>query len=133
MADFFNFNFNFPFGMNSWFMPNWSFPMFYQPFQMPSFNMFSWFNPFSFSLNNPFVSPSLSVFSDFSNSYPDYSANTDTFVKSKPSVDYSKDSLKLNGYNAFKGEKLEVPANGDVYMRLLEPVKVDLTNGWIFE
>jgi len=34
---------------------------------------------------------------------------------------------------AFKGEKLEVPANGDVYMRLLEPVKVDLTNGWIFE
>lgn len=34
---------------------------------------------------------------------------------------------------AFKGEKLEVPANGNVYMRLLEPVKVDLTNGWIFE
>ena len=106
MADFFNFNLNFPFGMNSWFMPNLSSPMFYQPFQMPSFNMFSWFNPFSFNLNNSFVSPSLSLFSDFSNFYPDYSTNTDTFVKSKSSIDYSKDNLKLDGYNAFKGEKL---------------------------
>jgi hypothetical protein len=34
---------------------------------------------------------------------------------------------------AFKGEALEVPTNGDAYMKLLEPVKVDLTNGWIFE
>ena len=34
---------------------------------------------------------------------------------------------------AFKGEKLEVPTNGDAYMQLLEPVRVDLTNGWIFE
>lgn len=34
---------------------------------------------------------------------------------------------------AFKGEQLEVPANGDAYMKLLEPVKIDLTNGWIFE
>ncbi|MBR1461513.1 S-layer homology domain-containing protein [bacterium] len=34
---------------------------------------------------------------------------------------------------AFKGEKLEVPTNGDAYMKLLEPVRVDLTNGWIYE
>lgn len=34
---------------------------------------------------------------------------------------------------AFKGEKLEVPANGQAYMKLLAPVKVDLTNGWIYE
>ena len=34
---------------------------------------------------------------------------------------------------AFKGEKLEVMTDGDVYMKLLEPVKVDLTNGWIYE
>lgn len=34
---------------------------------------------------------------------------------------------------AFKGEKLEIPAEGTAYMRLLEPVKVDLSNGWIYE
>lgn len=34
---------------------------------------------------------------------------------------------------AFKGEKLEVPTNGDAYLKLLQPVKVDLTNGWIYE
>jgi hypothetical protein len=34
---------------------------------------------------------------------------------------------------AFKGEKLEIPAEGTADMKLLQPVKVDLTNGWIFE
>ena len=34
---------------------------------------------------------------------------------------------------AFKGEKLEVPAQGTVQMKLLQPIKVDLTNGWIYE
>jgi len=34
---------------------------------------------------------------------------------------------------AFKGEQLEVPADGTAYMRLLQPLKIDLTNGWIFE
>lgn len=34
---------------------------------------------------------------------------------------------------AFKGEKLEIPAEGTANMKLLQPVKVDLTNGWIFE
>ena len=33
----------------------------------------------------------------------------------------------------FKGEKLEVPAEGMVDLKLLKPVKVDLTNGWIIE
>ena len=34
---------------------------------------------------------------------------------------------------AFKGEKLEVPAQGTVNMKLLKPIRVDLTNGWIYE
>lgn len=34
---------------------------------------------------------------------------------------------------AFKGEKLEVPAEGTVNMKLLQPIRVDLTNGWIYE
>ena len=34
---------------------------------------------------------------------------------------------------AFKGEKLEVPAKGTANMRLLEPLQIDLTNGWIYE
>ena len=34
---------------------------------------------------------------------------------------------------AFKGEKLEVPTNGTAYMKLLKPVQIDLTNGWIYE
>lgn len=33
----------------------------------------------------------------------------------------------------FKGEKLEVPAQGTVNLKLLKPVNVDLTNGWILE
>ena len=33
---------------------------------------------------------------------------------------------------AFKGEKLEVYTDGDAYMKLLEPLRVDLTNGWIY-
>ena len=33
----------------------------------------------------------------------------------------------------FKGEKLEVPAEGTVNMKLLKSIKVDLTNGWIIE
>ena len=33
----------------------------------------------------------------------------------------------------FKGENLEVPAEGTVNIKLLKPVKVDLTNGWVIE
>lgn len=33
----------------------------------------------------------------------------------------------------FKGEKLEVEPNGVVYLKLLKPVRIDLTNGWILE
>lgn len=32
-----------------------------------------------------------------------------------------------------KGEKLEASPSDVVYMRLLKPVKIDLTNGWIYE
>ncbi len=34
---------------------------------------------------------------------------------------------------AFKGEQLEVEASGIVNMKLLQPLKIDLTNGWIYE
>lgn len=34
---------------------------------------------------------------------------------------------------AFKGEKLEVQAEGCANLKLLKPLKIDLTNGWIFE
>lgn len=34
---------------------------------------------------------------------------------------------------AFKGEKLDVPAEGIVYVKLLKPVRIDLTNGWVIE
>jgi len=34
---------------------------------------------------------------------------------------------------AFKGEQLEVPAEGVVNMKLLKPLNIDLTNGWIYE
>ncbi len=34
---------------------------------------------------------------------------------------------------AFKGEKLEVQADETINMQLLNPVKIDLTNGWIYE
>ncbi len=33
----------------------------------------------------------------------------------------------------FKGEKLEVTTDNIVHIKLLKPVKVDLTNGWIYE
>ena len=33
---------------------------------------------------------------------------------------------------AFKGEQLEVMTDGDAYMKLLKPLKIDLTNGWIY-
>ena len=34
---------------------------------------------------------------------------------------------------AFKGEKLDVPAEGIVYVKLIKPLKIDLTNGWVIE
>jgi hypothetical protein len=33
----------------------------------------------------------------------------------------------------FKGEKLNVCPQGTVYVKLLQPLKVDLTNGWVIE
>ena len=32
-----------------------------------------------------------------------------------------------------KGEKLDAAPDNEIYLKLLKPVKVDLTNGWIFE
>ncbi len=34
---------------------------------------------------------------------------------------------------AFKGEKLEVQADGYANMKLLKPLQIDLSNGWIYE
>lgn len=33
----------------------------------------------------------------------------------------------------FKGEKLSVPPQRTVYVKLLQPLKIDLTNGWVIE
>lgn len=33
----------------------------------------------------------------------------------------------------FKGEKLKVLPNGTVYVKLLQPLKIDLSNGWVIE
>ncbi|MDD3435839.1 MAG: S-layer homology domain-containing protein [Candidatus Gastranaerophilales bacterium] len=33
----------------------------------------------------------------------------------------------------FKGEKLSVQPQGTVYVKLLQPLKIDLTNGWVIE
>ncbi|MBP3491461.1 S-layer homology domain-containing protein [bacterium] len=33
----------------------------------------------------------------------------------------------------FKGEKLDVSPENTIYLKLLKPIKVDLTNGWIIE
>ena len=35
--------------------------------------------------------------------------------------------------NVFKGEKLQVMPNDTVYIKLLSPMKIDLTNGWVLE
>ena len=32
-----------------------------------------------------------------------------------------------------KGEKLDASPTDVVYMRLLKPVRIDLTNGWVYE
>jgi hypothetical protein len=32
-----------------------------------------------------------------------------------------------------KGEKLEATPTDVIYMKVLKPVKIDLTNGWIYE
>lgn len=97
MFNYFNLNFNMPFGMNNWFMPNLAF----QNFLMPMCNMsFNWFNPFNISqMSMPTIFPTF-------NTYPDYSINTDYFVKSKSKINFSKDNLKIDGYNASKGERL---------------------------
>ena len=33
----------------------------------------------------------------------------------------------------FKGEKLDVSPEDTIYLKLLKPIQVDLTNGWIIE
>lgn len=33
----------------------------------------------------------------------------------------------------FKGEKINIPAKGTVCVKLLQPLKIDLTNGWIID
>lgn len=111
MTNFFNFNYTFPFGMNNWFMPNWSFPAF-NSFPMQSFNIFNGFNNWScndFSYLQLTQSQIFPTFYNYSYAKPKNDAvamsNTDTFTRSS-GIDYAKDNLKLDDYNAFKGERL---------------------------
>lgn len=116
--NFFNLNYTFPMmGMNNWFMPNWSFPNFSSFFQMPILNYFNnWLTPnlnygyqipimqqslFSLNYNNRAINPKTG-----NNALNEVQkTNTDTFIKSS-SINYAKDNLKLDDYNAFKGERL---------------------------
>ena len=122
--NFFCLNYTFPTaGMNNWFMPNWSFPNFSFPnfssfFQLPTLNYVNnQNNPFLF--NNLYYPVQQSVFTinNFGlrpQSQPTINSsvvsksektNTDTFTRSS-NINYAKDELKLDDYNAFKGERL---------------------------
>ena len=104
MTNFFGLNYTFPFGMNNMFMPNLPFTDFFGMFQFPSFNIFdNWLNQYNFNVN-PF-SYNMQFPSMFSNYQVQQSYNVDTFAKTS-NIDYSKDELKLDGYNAFKGKNL---------------------------
>lgn len=126
MTNFFGFNYTFPMNMSSWFMPSWSFNDYFSTFQMPSFNIFdNWMNQSNLNYN-PFTFNE-SSYSMFPANYDNFfntalfgndnlnklsnglavqeSQNVDTFTKTS-NIDYSKDNLSLDGYNAFKGERL---------------------------
>ena len=115
MTNFFNFSYTLPMSMNNWFMPNLVFNNYFGMFQMPMFNIFDNFmNRFNFNYN-PFSTSIYPTFYDnytndtyISNETPNKVSdnyNIDTFTK-RSDIDYSKDELKLDGYNAFKGERL---------------------------
>ena len=134
MSNYFNLNFNLPFGMNNWFMPSFSFQNFYSPFQTAMFNFNSCiFNPFNYNyFNSQITQPSLFTL-DFSDFYRNInpavqkstttnvinnsgmatvaaaaqtsSSNVDTFTRTS-NINYAKDKLSLDDYNAFKGERL---------------------------
>lgn len=61
--------------------------------------------------------------------------NNDQTVVFNATANVKKDRnwfMKFVRY-CFKGEKLEVSAENIVYLKLLKPIKIDLTNGWIIE
>ncbi len=118
MTNYFNFNFGLPYGMNNWFMPSFSFQNFFSQFQMPMFNIYdSWFSNFNntYNFNVPFLNQSYFNYSVFPYNQNTGPQNVDTFNREKQNsnavsmssdIDYSKDDLKLDDYNAFKGERL---------------------------
>ena len=111
MTNFFNFNIGFSYGMNNWFMPTFEYTNNSSQYQI--FDFFNnWFNNFNFSNNyfSPMFQPNfLSV---FGNNTSIKQGNTDTFISTtKPETKSEKsntntNNLKLDGYNAFKGERL---------------------------
>jgi len=111
MNNFFNFNFSFPFGMSNWLMPTFTFPRFYPMFQMPIFNIFS--VPYlNFNLNTFNLSPPQFNHSIFPTKQAD---NTDTFTSSSKKTKqkyFQTDDLKLDDYNATKGNRLASIALG---------------------
>ena len=104
MTNFFNFNYTFPFGMNNWFMPNWSFPAFYNPMQMPYFNIFSDYSNL-FNFNNSYTYSAQYPVNYYTSPKIEPMSNIDSFTRSSD-INYAKDNLKLDDYNAFKGERL---------------------------
>lgn len=117
MMNFFGYNFTFPYGMSNWFMPSWSFFDYFSQYQTPNFNIFNnlnldnWFPSFSLNYNtNQITQPSLFSFNynNFGNKAKSDTgntiSNTDTFTRT--TKNYKTDNLKLDDYNAFKGERL---------------------------
>lgn len=61
--------------------------------------------------------------------------NNDQTVEFKAVCDIKKDRTRFMQFvrTVFKGEKLEASPDNILNMKLLKPVKIDLTNGWVIE
>ena len=101
-----NYNFNFNFGLNNWFMPSCTMPIFsFNSFQFPTFNFpnFSNFQFFPSLFSSWNFQPMLPY------SYPYASplqSNQKTQEKKTETVSVSSNNLSLSGYSARLGEKL---------------------------
>ena len=130
MLSYFNYNFNFPFGMNNWFMPSTLFQDFNMFFDLSYFNSNSNNNYF----NNIFNFNTVPVFQAMSNSYlmpnifsqhnntqqkqtkVENQEKIDTFTKTtNTAITKTTNEHSLDDYNAKKGKRLaEVALNRSI-------------------
>ena len=52
--------------------------------------------------------------------------------KGRSNVENEKSKFMAFIRKIFKGDKITILPDSTIYVRLLEPIKVDLTNGWIY-